>query len=102
FYIEALAERGNRRCHCALGEVLVVDVCDVVGAEAAFAKYRVEILTAKLDVEDFAIVVIGLFQLAISRELLLIILRVGDSLQIAAYDGGRLVMLGDSDGVKTF
>ena len=41
FYVEALAERRDRRCNCALGEIFVVDVCDVVGAEAAFAECRV-------------------------------------------------------------
>ena len=102
FYVEALAERGNRRCHCALGEVLVVDVCDIVRAESARAERGIEILTAKLDVENLAIVMIGFFQLAISREVLLIILRVCDALQIAANDGRGLVMLGDSNSIETF
>jgi hypothetical protein len=45
-------------------------------------------------------VVIGFFQFAIPREVLPIILRISNVLQIAADDSGRLVMLDDGDSVE--
>ena len=50
-HVEPLAERRHRRGDDPLAEVLVVDVADVVDAEAPFAERRVEVLAALLHVE---------------------------------------------------
>src|ERR1700735_662812 len=99
--VKALAERRNRSGDGALGEILVINVRDVVHPEAAFAERGIEIFAAQLQIQNVAEVVVGLLQLAAARYVPLKILRVSDALQIAADDRGRLIVFGDDHSVES-
>src|SRR3989441_12379819 len=44
---------------------------------------------------------IGLLEIAVVREMLLVVVRINQALQVAADDCRGLIMLGDGDGLKT-
>ncbi len=102
FHREPLAERRHRRRHDSLGEALVIHIGHVVGAEPAPSVRRVEILAAKLRVEHVAFVLDRSGQLAPARRMLLIIVRIRHTLQIAADDCFRFVVFRHGHSLEPF
>ena len=82
-----VAQRRERRGDDALGEILVVDVCDIENAEALFPQRRVEILAAVLEIEHLAAlraVVIRGIEDGTRIEVFLIEIRICVAVQVAA------------------
>src|SRR5271170_601187 len=99
---KALADGRDRCGGDALGETFVVDVGDVVDAEAAVAGGGVRVFAAGLDVEDVAFVVDCGGEFAMMGLEFLVVVGVGDALQVAAVDGFGFVVFRDGDRFKTF
>ena len=100
--IKALSERRNRRGCNAFGKTFVVNLRDVVNAQAAFARRDVSVFAAHLNLQNFRVsgVFINLFQFAPVFFKLFKIVRVSDFMESAAEDGLRLVRLGHGDGFE--
>ena len=99
----SLAERRHRRGHDALGESFLIDVGDVEDLEAAGAVGGVEIFAAQDDVLDvFAGMFVAFVQLGAGCDVLLVIGRIGNLLQVTADDGLRFIRLCPDDGVQSF
>ena len=97
---ETLANGRDRRGGDALREAFVVDVGDVIDAKAAGPGSCVGVFAAGLHIEDIAFVAIVSGNLAAVRDELLVVVRIGDALEIAAINGLGLVMLSDGDGFE--
>jgi len=95
-----LADGGDRCAGDALGKAFVVDVGDVVDAEAAWASGGVGVFAAGLDVQNVAGVLGYCREFTAGALELFVIVGVGDPMEIAAVDGFGLVVLGDGDGFE--
>ncbi len=98
--VKTLADGRDGRSDYALGESLVVDVGDVVDAQAAWSVGRVGVFTASLNIEDVAGVIGDGGQLAMAGDKFFEIVGIGDALEVAAINGFRLVVLGDGNGFE--
>ena len=99
FDVEALAELRDRGRGHVLRRVFDVDVSDIEDAEAAFAHGGVEVFAALLHVKHvFAFMLIAGLDEATAFDELLEVGRVGEALQVAALDSGRLRAFRDGYG----
>ena len=93
--VKSLSQRRDRRCDHALRDIFVIDVRNVVDAKAVFAHRSIEILSTSLQIENLPTrMMLTLFQPAMVFDVLLVIVGVGDLLEVAADYRGRFVMLG--------
>ena len=102
-HIGALAEGRDGRGHDAFRETFLVDVRDVENFEAARAVRGVEIFAAQDEILNvLPAVFVGFGQLGVGGEVLLIICRVSDAMQMAADHSLRLLLFCPDDSVKAF
>ncbi len=96
----ALPERGNRRAHDAFRKSFLVDVRHVEDFEPAGAVRGVEILTAQHEILNVvSAVFVSLLENRTGFEVLPVVIRIGDLVQMAADRGLRLGRFGPDHGV---
>src|SRR6476646_6673225 len=99
---KALAKGRDGSSGDALGETLVVDIGDIVDAEASGTGCGVGVFAASLNVEDITLVAVTGCECAVMLDELFVVGGVSDALEIAAVNGFRFVVLGDGDGFEAF
>src|SRR6266852_9312899 len=83
--VETLPQRRGRRRNHALRNIFVVDVGNVVDAKAALAHRGVQILAARLHVENLrARMMVSFFQRAMAFDVLPVAVGISDFLEVAA------------------
>src|SRR5262245_60019628 len=100
----ALAKWRNRGRDDALRESLLVNIGHVEDLQPIRAVGRVEVFAAQRQVEDFlGFMRVGFFQLGlIFAEMLLVVVGISESMQMAADRRLGFFLLGPDDSVKTF
>ena len=98
--IETLPERRNRRAHDPFRNVFVVDIRDIKNAQTALSHGGVSTLHVLADRALQSRVLVHLCQFSTPSQVLLVLVGIGNLLEVAAQYCGRLIMFGDGDGLE--
>ena len=97
--VEALSQRRNRSRHHALRNIFVIEIRDVEDAQSTLAHGGVKILAARLQIENLCSrVMVRFFQHAPAVDMLFVVIRIRNLLEIASDHCGRFVVFGNGHG----
>ena len=99
--VKTLADGRDGRSYDALGEAFVVDIGDVVDAQAAGSIGGVGVFAAGLNIENIAGMIGYGGKLAMAADKFLEIVGIGDALEVAAVNRFGLIVFGDGDGFES-